>query len=65
MKQQVHLADECLMTARERPVEFAALDGRKSAKAAGHAYPIPVINELSVLSRLFAQGPLGRWVGLH
>ena len=33
------------MTARERPVEFAALDGRKSAKAAGHAYPIPVIKD--------------------
>lgn len=34
MKQQFHPADECLMAAKDRPVELAALDGRRSAKAA-------------------------------
>jgi hypothetical protein len=32
MKQPLHLAVECLMAAKERPVELADLDGRKSAK---------------------------------
>jgi hypothetical protein len=32
MKQPLHLAVECLMAAKERPVELADLDGSRSAK---------------------------------
>jgi hypothetical protein len=34
MKQPLHLAVECLMAAKERPVDLADLDGSRSAEAA-------------------------------
>jgi hypothetical protein len=35
MKRRLHLAVECPMAAKERPVEPAGLGGRSSARAAG------------------------------